>query len=320
MAEDYYETLGVKPDASQDDILKAYRKLARKYHPDLNPNDKTAKDKFKQVQSAFDVLKDAEKRKLYDQYGSAYEQAAGGAQPGTGRSWNWNTGGGGGMDDFDINELFGQRFGGGNPFSEFFTKSRGSRPQSYAEQQAYEEQGADVEHNISIPFTTAILGGSVELQVKRQTVKIERINVKIPAGIEDGKKIRLRGQGDFGDQGLTAGDLLIRVQIEPHPWYTRKGHDLYVKLPVTLGEAALGAKVDLPTPGGTVTLRVPAGSSSGKKLRIRGQGVPRGDGTSGDLFAEIQIQLPAELDADSREALKKIDTLHPLNPRQELSW
>ena len=224
------------------------------------------------------------------------------------------------MDDFDINELFGQRFGGGNPFSEFFTKSRGSRPQSYAEQQAYEEQGADVEHNISIPFTTAILGGSVELQVKRQTGKIERINVKIPAGIEDGKKIRLRGQGDFGDQGLTAGDLLIRVQIEPHPWYTRKGHDLYVKLPVTLGEAALGAKVDLPTPGGTVTLRVPAGSSSGKKLRIRGQGVPRGDGTSGDLFAEIQIQLPAELDADSREALKKIDTLHPLNPRQELSW
>jgi DnaJ-class molecular chaperone len=329
MADDHYKTLGVERGASQDEILKAYRKLARKHHPDLNPNDKTAKERFQKVQSAYDVLKDPEKRKMYDQFGSDYERA--GARPGGpggGFSWRTTSGrgqGAGGSSEFDMNDLFG----GSNPFAEFFAQrggggpGMGGAPGSMGGQPRYtreESEGVDIQADLPVPFKTAVLGGKVAFHVRRQTGKSETLEVTIKPGVEEGKKIRLRGQGEFGAGGMTPGDLMLVVRIESHKWFTRKGNDLYVRVPVTLGEAVFGGKVDVPTPNGTVALRVPPGTSSGAKLRIKGHGVPVPDGTPGDLFAEVQIRIPAELTAEERAAIEEIEKQHPSNPRQDLSW
>jgi bacterioferritin-associated ferredoxin len=163
-------------------------------------------------------------------------------------------------------------------------------------------------------------GGEVQIAVRRATGKQETLRVKVPAGIEDGKKIRLRGQGEPGQGGSPAGDILIRVRILPHPHFRRKGKDLEVRVPVTLAEAAAGTKVDVPAPRGMITMRVPPGTSSGKRLRAKGQGIaPKGQ-TPGDLFAEILIVLPEKLDAEDKQLLEKIANKHPQNPRAELSW
>jgi curved DNA-binding protein len=326
MAEDYYKILGVDRGASSADIQKAYRKLARKYHPDVNPDDQSAKAKFQELQRAFDVLNDPEKRKLYDQYGSAFEQmgAGAGGGPRGGRTWSAGPGG----EEVDFSELFG-RFGGGggaeyegNPFGDLFGQyRRGGRGQRRAQPQ--EMRGADLATELEVPFGTAVLGGQAQISLRRDGGKVETLNVKIPAGIEDGKKIRLRGQGE-GIQGGTPGDILITIHVAPHPWFTRRGNDLEVRVPVTLSEAALGAKVDVPTPKGTISLRLPAGSSSGKKLRIKGHGVAGRDGAAGDLYAEIQIVLPSPLDEQCLELIKKLDehaaTEHPQDPRKDLKW
>jgi len=326
MAEDYYKILGVDRVASSADIQKAYRKLARKYHPDVNPDDQSAKAKFQELQRAFDVLNDPEKRKLYDQYGSAFEQmgAGAGGGPRGGRTWSPGQGG----EEIDFSELFG-RFGGGggaeyegSSFGDFFGQARrGGRGQRRAQPQ--EMRGADLATELEVPFGTAVLGGQAQISLRRNGGKVETLNVKIPAGIEDGKKIRLRGQGE-GVQGGTPGDILITIHVAPHPWFTRRGNDLEVRVPVTLSEAALGAKVDVPTPKGTISLRVPAGSSSGKKLRIKGHGVAGRDGAAGDLYAEIQIVLPTTLDEECLELIKKLDehaaSEHPQDPRKDLKW
>ena len=168
-----------------------------------------------------------------------------------------------------------------------------------------------------------MLGGQTQISLQRADGQVETLNVKIPVGISEGKKIRLRGQGEAVPGG-SAGDLLITVHVAPHPWFSRRGNDLEVRVPVTLAEAALGAKVDVPTPRGTITLRVPAGSSSGKKLRIKGHGVAGRNGEAGDLLAEIQIVLPAPLDEESIELVKKLDehaeSTHPQQPRKDLRW
>lgn len=328
MAEDYYKILGVERGASSADIQKAYRKLARKYHPDVNPDDQSAKTKFQELQRAFDVLNDPEKRKLYDQYGSAFEQmgAGSGAGPRGGRG-SWSTGPGG--EDVDFSELFG-RFGGGgggeyesSPFGDLFGQfRRGGRGQQ-RRAQPQEMRGADLATELEVPFSTAVLGGQAQISLRRDGGKVETLNVKIPAGIEGGKKIRLRGQGE-NVEGGTPGDILITIHVAPHPWFTRRGNDLEVRVPVTLSEAAVGAKVDVPTPKGTISLRVPAGSSSGKKLRIKGHGVAGRNGEAGDLYAEIQIVLPTPLDEESLELIKKFDehvaSEHPQDPRRDLKW
>lgn len=335
MAEDYYKTLEVARDASPEDIQKAYRRLARKHHPDLHPDDKTAKQKFQEIQQAFDVLNDAKKRELYDRYGANFEQM--GAHPGGGPGAGpfgyggpgGYPGGGGNFEEVDLSQFFGDRFGGGgaggggNPFGDLFTqftRSTGRKGRGKRTAEEAPPRGADITHQIEIPFPTSIVGGETSLQVQRPTGKVETLNVKIPAGIEDGKTIRLRGQGEPSPLGGEAGDLLLKIRVEAHPHFHRRGQNLYVKLPVSLGEAAAGAKVDVPTPRGTVSLRVPPGSSTGTKLRIKGHGVGPDRDSSGDLFAEVQVMLPAHLDDEDRELLAKLDAKHQGDIRRELRW
>lgn len=325
MAEDYYQVLGVARSASQAEIEKAYRDLARKYHPDLNPDDKSAKKKFQKIQAAFDVLNDPKKREMYDRYGSSFE-AMGSGGPRGGNTWqgSWGPGAGGaGVEDVDFGQFFGERFGGGRAgadlgdlFEQFRRASGGGRRSASSRQR----RGDDLVHELTIPFATSICGGTVQVTVKHRSGKVETLEVKIPAGIEDGKKIRLRGQGEPGARGGTPGDILLVVRAEPHPSFHRQGNDLLLKVPVTLAEAALGAKVDIPTPNGVVSLRIPPGTSGGKRLRVRGHGVTPKNGDPGDLLAEIQIVLPKNLDEPAREAIRQIADRYPLEPRAGLRW
>ncbi|HEX4132822.1 MAG TPA: J domain-containing protein [Pirellulales bacterium] len=326
MAEDYYTTLGISRSASQEDIQKAYRGLARKYHPDLNPDDASAKKKFQEVQAAFDVLSDASKREMYDRYGSSFESfGQGGARPGGGPQWTGQAGGGG-FEDIDLSQIFGERFGGGEGggFADILNQFRGARGGSTRPgrrgRSAGRARGGDIESETEIPFELAVTGGEFHLQVTRDG-KQETLTVKIPPGVDEGSKIRLRGQGEQAGEGGTAGDLFLKVHVTPHPFFTRKENNLHVRLPVTLREAAEGAQVDVPTPRGTVSLKVPPGTSSGAKLRVRGHGVAAKNKPAGDLFAEVQIVLPPNLDAESLELIHKIDLHQPTpNPRAKLRW
>lgn len=331
MSDDYYQTLGVPRGASADDIQKSYRKLARKYHPDLNPDDKAAQKKFKEVQQAYDVLSDEKKRKMYDQFGSGFEQmgqggpqwTGGGPQPqfDFGGSWPPGGGGGGGAPPIDLEDLlkqFGMGGGGGASFD-----FGGGQPQRRKGRKQPAQPGADVRTEIDIPFQTAVTGGESSLRVQRASGKktqVETITIKIPAGIDDGQTIRLRGQGEPSASGGPAGDLLVTVRIAPHPSFRRDGLDLVVRTPVTLAEAALGGKVDIPTPHGTITLKVPPGTSSGTRLRAKGQGIKRADGTAGDLYAEILIVIPKTIDSESQELVRELDSKLKQDPRAELTW
>jgi DnaJ-class molecular chaperone len=324
MAQDYYASLGVSRSASPEEIQKAYRKLARKYHPDKNPDDADAKKKFQEVQQAFEVLSDSEKRKRYDQFGTEFESASAGGGAGP-RGWRYTTSTGPQTYPFDLNDLFG---GGGAPdvdiegtggFADIFKQFRRSgagagRPHEHV------ARGADLKHELTVPFSTAVLGGQAALMIRRHDGTVETISVKIPAGIEDGKKIRLRGQGEAGVGGGPAGDILVAIRVGPHPFFRRTGTRLDVRVPVTLGEAVAGAKIDVPTPHGTIALSVPPNSSSGTRLRIKGHGVRPLNKPPGDLFAEIQIVLPDQLTAEERQALADISARHPQKPRKELRW
>lgn len=324
MATDHYATLGISKTASSEEVQKAYRKLARKYHPDMNPDDATAKKKFQEVQSAFEVLSDPDKRKRYDQFGSDFESMGGG--PGGGPRWRSTNSSGPQGYSFDMNDL-GDIFGAGagvdteggggfaDIFKQFSSRGRGGRRSSAAS-----ARGEDLKHELTVPFSTAVLGGEAALTVQRQDGDVESIKVKIPAGIDDGKKIRLRGQGVPGMGDAPAGDILLTIRVSPHPHFRRSGDRLEVQVPVTLAEAAAGAKVDVPTPHGTISLTVPPNTSSGKRLRIKGHGVRPANGTPGDLFAEIQVELPPQLSEEERQQLAEISNRHPQQPRAELRW
>ena len=322
MATDYYKTLGISRDASQADIQKAYRKLARKYHPDVNPDDKGAKQKFQEVQKAFDVLNDTSKRELYDRYGSSFESMGAGGGPRGGGS-TWTGGAPGGFEDVDLSQFFGDRYSGdAGSFGDIFSQFRRASPGRSQRASAQPRRGADITAELHIPLTTAVQGGEAQLTLARKGGKMETITVKIPRGIEDGKKIRLRGQGEPNPRG-TPGDVLITVHVAPHPHFQRRGNNLELKLPVTLAEAALGAKVDVPTPNGVISLRIPPGSSGGARLRIKGHGVTPQDGPPGDLFAEVQIVLPKTLDDESLELIRRLDAHNEQNrtdPRRDLRW
>ncbi len=236
MAEDYYKSLGIGRTASAEEIQKAYRKLARKHHPDMNPDDAGAKKRFQEIQKAYDVLNDPEKRKMYDQFGSGFEQmhgGAGGGNPFAGGQVDLNDlfGRGGAFGGMDLGDLFRQ-FGGGQAGPQ--ERSRRAAPRA----------GRDIEASITIPFATAVMGGETSIQLDRGGGALETITVKIPVGIEDGKKIRLRGQGG-GAPGGKNGDLLLTVHIAAHPHFKRNGQNLELKLPLTLPEAVAGAKVEV---------------------------------------------------------------------------
>jgi DnaJ-class molecular chaperone len=317
MAIDYYATLGVPRSASQEEIQKAYRKMARKYHPDMNPDDATAKKKFQEVQAAYEVLSDEEKRKRYDQFGADFESVGAGGAP---RGWRYTTTTGPQTFPFDLDEMFGGEqpdVSGGGGFADIFkqfSRGRGGR------REARPARGADLKHELTVPFATAVLGGEAALTIRRGSGDVETLRVKIPAGIDDGKRIRLRGQGEPGIGEAPAGDILLTIHVSPHPHFRRTGNRLDVRVPVTLAEAALGAKIDVPTPQGTISLTVPPNTSSGKRLRIKGHGVRAANQPPGDLFAEIQIVLPENLTDAERQQLADISKRYPQSPRAELRW
>ncbi|PQO37291.1 J domain-containing protein [Bremerella cremea] len=324
MADDYYQILGVQRSASQEEIRKAYKKLAQKHHPDLNPDDKNAQAKFKEIQNAYDVIGDPEKRKKYDQFGSNFENMGAGPGPGGGpggfNQWRSAGGGpGGGQQfEFDLGDIFGGGAGGAQSFSDMFGFGGGGGSRR---RHAQPMRGQDIQHDTKIPFKQAMEGGEINLNVRRPNGEMDRLTAKIPPGIEDGKKIRLRGQGDPGPGGGPNGDLLIRIHIEPHKYFKRNGKDLEVQVPVTLAEALLGGSVDVPTPGGTVTMKIPPGSSSGRRLRVRGQGVPSNKGDAGDLYVVLQVALPENATDELKAAVQSFAESHPdENPRKDLRW
>ena len=285
--------------------------MARKYQPDLHPDDDAAKEQFKKVQTAFDVLNDPSKREMYDRYGSSFEgvNAGGGGWSPQGHQGGFQAGG-----EVDLESLFGggfaDLFGGG--------KRRSSRPRRSAS-----TQGEDITANIRIPFQLAIDGGKTEVRFDRDGHS-ETLSITIPQGLPDGARMRLRGQGRPGSGGGAAGDLLLEVGVEPHPVYRREGDTLAVNLPISLSEAMEGAKVDLPTPWGVISLRLPAGTSSGKKLRAAGMGVRHTNGSKGDLIAEVQIVLPdLKNEAESKsllDAVKAAELSSPKDPRAAIKW
>lgn len=309
---DYYEVLGVERNASQDDIKRAYRRLARKYHPDVS-KEADAEARFKEMREAYAVLKDPEKRSAYDQFGE-----------------NWKAG-----QDFqpppDWESRRGPSFGdeayaGAGDFSDFFETLFGHGRRGGFSYQAGggRMRGEDTSATISIPIDDAFHGATrtVSLEVPeidasgRLARRRRTLNVKIPKGVTAGKRIRLEKQGGPGLGGGPAGDLYLAVEFEPHPLYRAEGKDLYLELPVTPWEVALGRKVKVPTLAGTVDLKIPPGSGSGKTLRLKGRGLP-GD-PPGDQYVELKVVVPPAADAEARELYEQLEREHDVNPRAKL--
>ena len=315
---DYYATLGVGKAATDKEIKQAFRKLARKHHPDVNPGDKAAESKFKEINEAYEVLGDPAKRKKYDELGAnwrAYEQAerAGGPNPFAGQ-WNVNTGGGQGgfrtMTQEEMEEMFGDQ----NPFSDFFTtffgggfgggtSARGGRTRS--------RKGRDVEHEIELSLDDAYHGATRRLSLKHDG-HTRTVDVRIPAGVGDGSRVRISGEGEPGIGGAASGDLYLRIRLSAHPLFERKGRDLYVKVPLPVTTAVLGGEIEVPTIAGkTVRLRIPAVTQNGQVFRLKGYGMPavnKNDDT-GDAYARVDVQLPTQLTPEERshyEALAKL--------------
>src|SRR6266404_1447090 len=397
---DYYEILGVKKSASTEDIRKAFRKLARKYHPDVNPGDKTAEEKFKALSEANDVLSDPKKRKIYDQLGfysdnidpaaaEAYSRGgptgAGGfggfpgGQPGNaGQGVPFDFGG------FDFSDMFeggrGQRTtGAGGGFRDIFSGIFGGRGGAGAQEGP--EPGSDLEYQVNVPFWTVIRGGVMRLNITRQDVcanchgngyieqpgvcpqckgkgtieqtggrmkfnvtcprchgtgknistcpvchgegvvsRTEPLEVRIKPGTRDGQRIRIPGKGNAGPHGGSLGDLYVIIRTENHPIFRRDGDDIYLTVPVTASEAALGAKIEVPTIDGRAQLKIPPGTQCGQKLRLREKGVPSAtrEGKRGDEIVEIKITVPMPRDEKTKELLRELAKLNPEDPRAEL--
>jgi molecular chaperone DnaJ len=347
MAESPYDTLGVAKGASADEIKKAYRKLARRYHPDTNQGDKSAEERFKEVQAAYDVLSDADKRKAYDRFGSTNGRGAPG--PGSG-GVNVDFG-----DLGDLGDIFGNIFGGRG--------ARRGRPQPV--------RGADVETEVRLSFEDSLRGAEAKVPVELTVAcsecggtgaqpgtapvicpecngrgvtsesqglfalsqpcprcrgngtvieqpcskchgsgrerRLRTYNVKIKPGVKDGTKIRLKGKGEVGQNGGPSGDLIVVTRVEASTTYERRGDDLVVQVPVSFPTAALGGKVEVPTPGGAVSLKIPAGSEDGKLLRIKGRGAPKLSGKGhGDVLARVRIQVPKRVNKKERELLEEL--------------
>jgi molecular chaperone DnaJ len=384
--QDYYELLGVSRTAAVKDIRAAYRKLARKYHPDLNPGDKSAEEKFKQIQEAYEVLSDTKKRQMFDQFG--FNPPGQGAPPPPGAGYG-NYGGQGGGTGFNV-DFEGFDFGGGagaggqgggtsfrDLFSQFF---RGGGAASQRGEEA--EPGTDLEFHIDITFAEAMRGTVKKLSITRldncnvchgagvmpgeekvcptcngagtvqqtsgkmrfqvpcsrcggtgrlQTIcktcggegrvpRVENLDVRIPPGAHTGSRVRVAGRGNAGVHGGPAGDLYIITKVQPHSFFDRRGDDLYTTVPITVTEASLGAKVEVPTIDGRAQVRIPPGTNSGKRLRLREKGAPsaRQAGKRGDQIVEVQIVAPKPEDERVRNLLKELAKIEPEDPRTEI--
>jgi curved DNA-binding protein len=329
---DYYQTLGVTKSASEKELKQAYRKLARKFHPDVNPGDKSAEAKFKEINEAYEVLGDPDKRRKYDELGAnwrLYEQAQqqgqgggpfGAGQPfgGTG-AWTINMGGGGGgggyrtMTEEDMKEMFGDAdpfsdffktfFGGGGGGSQREGRSRGRAPRS--------QKGRDIEHEVELTLEEAFHGATRRISIK-ESGHARSVDVRIPAGVKDGSRVRAAGEGETGSNGGASGDLYLRVKLRPHALFERDGHDLKAKIGVAVTTAVLGGEANVPTMTGTVRLKIPETTQNGQVFRLKGHGMPvvgKPD-QRGDLYAAVDIQLPRALTKEQRahfEALQKLD-------------
>jgi len=375
--QDYYELLGVPRKATAKDIRTAFRKLARKYHPDLNPGDKSSEEKFKQLQEAYDVLSDTKKREMYDQYGFYSDNAppagyGGGADTGSGNV-NFDFGG------FDFGGQQQQQQGGGSSFRDLFGQFfSGHRGGAAVEQE--HEPGGDLEYQIEIDFWDSVRGAVKKLQITRmdacetcqgtgavgtpqtcptcdgkgsiqQTAgkmrfnvpctrcggtgklrtpcrtcggegrvrRTETIDVRIPPGVANGGRVRVPGKGNAGTMGAPAGDLYLQVVVKPHAYFERRGNDLYTKVPVTVPEASLGAKIEVPTIDGRSLVRIPPATNSGKMLRLKEKGVPHGkSGARGDQYVEIQVIVPEPTDERVRNLMKELEGIEPADPRKDL--
>jgi len=321
---DYYEVLGVARDVTPEQLKKAYRGMARKHHPDVNPGSKDAEKKFKEAQSAYDILSDPEKRSLYDRYGhAAFEGFGGPAGPRSGAA-EWaarSAGQGAGFENIDLNDFFragqaAEEAGGGGIFDELIGRMRGGK----AGARRGPKPGRDVAAALAIPFATAVRGGETTIEVPREGGGREALVVKIPPGTESGARLRLRGQGEPGEKGSPAGSLTITVAVEPHRLFSRDGLNLILELPVTVAEAVLGARIEVPTlADGPKTVTIPPGTSSGQKLRLRGQGVPPAGGKpAGDLMIALRVVVPKDADDESRRLIQQFAERNPMNPRAGL--
>jgi molecular chaperone DnaJ len=379
--QDYYELLGVARNAAVKDIRAAYRKLARKYHPDLNPGDKSAEEKFKQIQEAYEVLSDTKKRQVYDQFG--FNQPGQGGAPPPGAGYGYSEGA---PDDVHF-DFGGFDFGGGGAgggsgtsFRDLF--SQVFRGQNAARQASEREPGSDLEFQIEITFTEAMRGAVKKLSITRLDVcsvchgagvqpgdekvcptcggtgqvtqvsgkmrfqiacsrcggtgrlhtmcktcggegrvpRVESLDVRIPPGAQTGSRVRVAGRGNAGVHGGPSGDLYIVMKVEPHPFFERRGDDLYTVVPITVTEASIGAKVEVPTIDGRAQVRIPPATNSGKKLRLREKGAPsiRQPGKRGDQIVEVQIVVPKPEDERVRNLLKELSKLDPEDPRREI--
>lgn len=299
---DYYDILGVKKNATDEELKKAYRNLAKKHHPDKNKGNKEAENKFKEISEAYAVLSDKEKREQYDRLGSE-AFGAGGANPFAGFDFSQFMGGGGargrrggtrgGSRTVDFTDIFGDLFGGGGF-------------------EAEPQRGSDVEAETTIDFRDAILGTTIELRFNDgRTVK-----VKIPEGVSNGQRLRIRGKGQPGPMGGAPGDLQLIVHVRPHPFYERRGDNIHIELPITVGEAARGGEIEVPTIHGPVRAKIPAGTQGGQTFRLSGKGVKKKSG-SGDHYYKVQIHIPRDL-SDTMDAVQKIESKYRENPRANL--
>lgn len=379
---DYYGTLGVSRDAKEDDVRKAYRKLARKYHPDLNPGDKAAEEKFKQVQEAYDVLSDSKKRQVYDQYGFYSDNIPAG-QPGAGAG---SRGPGMGFGGFDFSEFDNQQAGGAytgetgfGGFRDIFSQFFGGRHREDGARGP--EKGADLEYGLNIDFWQSIRGTQVRLNIHRQETcetcsgsgaaggsntvcpecdgtgnvtqmagamkfsltcprcdgkgrlrnvcptchgdgrlsKPDVVEVRIPPGAQSGSRLRVGAKGNAGKNGGTAGDLYITVRVNPHSFFAREGDDIHIQVPVSVSEAGLGAKIEVPTIDGRALLKVPQGTQNGQKFRLREKGVMNSrKNKRGDEIVEVVIQAPKVQDERTKELLRELSQINADDPRKEI--
>jgi len=310
MSEDYYKTLGIEKSAIAEDIKKAYRKLALKWHPDKNPNNKAAEDKFKKINEAYAVLSDSEKRKEYDTYGSADQFRQRYTQEDIFRGFDLNdilrgfgygdSGGRGGSRTFRTGRGGGFTYSHGDPFSDLFDGER----QRYAHMP---QKGQDFEYNLSITLEESVLGAEKKLALQKEDA-VEEINFKVPPGINTGKKLRLAGKGAPGIDGGPPGDLYININILPHPIFARDGNDLYIEKSIHFTQAALGTSIDIPTLDGSVKrIKILPGTQNNTKIRMKGYGVPGLKGTGkGDQFVKITINIPKKLTDRQLQLIKEL--------------